>query len=140
GGDVIFRVDPRLNSLLEYRFKNKFAAQDGAPGAGRNMSGAAGKDLILNVPLGTVVKDAETGEVIFDLEKPGDFVFLKGGRGGKGNAFFKTSVNQAPEHAQPGEPGQSRKITLELKLIADVGVIGYPNAGKSTLISVISAA
>ncbi len=140
GGNVIFRVDPRLNSLLEYRYKNKFAAEDGRPGAGRNMTGAAGKDLILNVPLGTVVKDAETGEVIVDLDEPGDHLFLEGGRGGKGNAFFKSSVNQAPEYAQPGEPGQSRTITLELKLIADVGVIGYPNAGKSTLISVISAA
>jgi len=140
GGNVLFRVDPRLNSLLEYRYKSKFAAGDGEPGAGRNMTGASGKDLILAVPLGTVVKDAETGEILFDLDKPGDYLFLEGGRGGKGNAFFKTSVNQAPEYAQPGEPGQTRHLKLELKLIADVGVIGYPNAGKSTLISVISAA
>ncbi len=104
------------------------------------MSGPAGKDLILSVPPGTVVKDAETGETLLDLNTPGDLVFLEGGRGGKGNFFFRTSVNQAPEHAQPGEAGQSRGLHLELKLIADVGVIGYPNAGKSTLISAISAA
>ena len=96
--------------------------------------------MILPVPLGTILKDGETGELIVDLSDPGDFVFLKGGRGGKGNHFFRTAVNQAPEHAQPGEMGEARTIQMELKLIADVGVIGYPNAGKSTLISSISAA
>lgn len=140
GGNVIFRVNPQLNSLLDYRYKTKFAAEDGGAGSGRNMSGAAGKDLILNVPPGTIVKDAETGEILLDLSEPGDTLFLEGGRGGKGNYFFRTSVNQAPEHAQPGEPGHSRNLKMELKLIADVGVIGYPNAGKSTLISAISAA
>jgi GTP-binding protein len=140
GGNVVFRVDPQLNSLLDYRFKSKFAAEDGHAGSGRNMSGAAGQDLILEVPPGTVVKDGETGELILDLDQPGDHLFLEGGRGGKGNFFFRTSVNQAPEHAQPGEMGESRQLKLELKLIADVGVIGYPNAGKSTLISAISAA
>jgi GTP-binding protein len=104
------------------------------------MSGAAGLDLVMNVPPGTVVKDAETSEVLLDLNEPGDTVFLKGGRGGKGNFFFRTATNQAPDHAQPGEMGEERSIQLELKLIADVGVIGYPNAGKSTLISAISAA
>lgn len=139
GGHVIFRVTPRLNSLLQFRFKRKFSAENGQQGRGANMTGADGQDLILSVPVGTVVKD-ESGQVVLDLNEAGDHPFLKGGRGGKGNNFFKTSVNQAPEHAQPGEPGDSRMVTLELKLIADVGVIGYPNAGKSTLISRVSAA
>lgn len=140
GGGVIFRVSPQISSLLDYRYKTKFAAEDGHPGSGRNMSGSAGADLILKVPPGTVVRDAETREVILDLAVPGDYVFLEGGRGGKGNWFFRTSITQAPEHAQPGEAGVSRNLHMELKLIADVGVIGYPNAGKSTLISAISAA
>lgn len=140
GGNVIFRVSPQISSLLDYRYKTKYAAEDGNPGLARNMSGPAGQDLILKVPPGTVVRDAETREVLLDLSVLGDFLFLEGGRGGKGNWFFRTSVNQAPEYAQPGETGVSRGLHLELKLIADVGVIGYPNAGKSTLISAISAA
>jgi GTP-binding protein len=140
GGSVIFRVNTQQNSLLKYRFKNKFFAPDGDNGGRRNMTGADGKDLILEVPPGTIVKDRETGQVLLDLSEPGDYVFLAGGRGGKGNHFFRTSTNQAPEHAQPGELGETKDIKLELKLIADVGVIGYPNAGKSTLISSISAA
>lgn len=139
GGHVIFRVNPQLNSLLDYRFKKKLSAPNGQAGRGRNQSGSDGDDLILPVPAGTVVKD-ENGAVLLDLSEPGDVVFLEGGRGGKGNWFFRTSVNQAPEKSQPGEPGQERRIRLELKLIADVGVIGYPNAGKSTFISRISAA
>jgi len=139
GGHVIFRVNPQLNTLLSFRFQKIFAAENGEAGSGRNMTGANGSDLILEVPPGTIVKD-DAGGVILDLSTPGDTVFLEGGRGGKGNTFFKTSVNQAPDRAQPGEPGQSRSIHLELKLLADVGVIGYPNAGKSTLISRISAA
>lgn len=140
GGSIVFHVNPQINSLLEFRFKSKYSADDGNPGDGANMSGAAGKDLILQVPAGTVVRDAETNDIVLDLSEPGMVVFLEGGRGGKGNWFFRTSVNQAPEHAQPGEMGVSRTLNLELKLIADVGVIGYPNAGKSTLISAISAA
>jgi GTPase len=139
GGSVIFRVTTKLNSLLAYRFHRKWAADDGDPGGNRDKTGADGQDLILEVPPGTLVKDEE-GKVLYDLSELGDVVFLKGGRGGKGNAFFKNSVNQAPEKAQPGEMGEAKKITLELKLIADVGVIGYPNAGKSTFISRISAA
>jgi len=139
GGNLIFRATNQLNSLLTYRFKTKYFAEDGAAGASRNSSGAAGADLILKVPVGTIVKSAD-GQVLLDLSEPGDTVFLEGGRGGKGNHFFRTSVNQAPEHAQPGEMGETREIRLELKLLADVGVIGYPNAGKSTLISAISAA
>jgi GTP-binding protein len=139
GGHVIFRVNPQLNTLVEYRFTKKFSAPSGGSGGGTLMSGADGEDLILSVPPGTVVRDNE-GRVLLDLSEPGDTVFLKGGRGGQGNAFFRTSTNQAPTHAQPGEEGETREIHLELKLIADVGVIGYPNAGKSTLISRISAA
>jgi GTP-binding protein len=140
GGAIVFSVTHQLNSLLAFRFKTKFYAPNGSAGAGSNMSGPAGSDLILPVPLGTVIKDSETGTVLLDLNEPGDHLFLKGGRGGKGNFFFRTSVNQAPDHAQPGEMGESKSLHLELKLIADVGVIGYPNAGKSTLISAISAA
>lgn len=140
GGNVVFRVTPNINTLVEYRYQKKFAAKDGEPGAGTLQTGSDAEDLILPVPLGTIVRDAETNEVLADLSTEGDFVFLTGGRGGKGNTFFKTSINQAPDRAQPGEPGQSREIKLELKLIADVGVIGYPNAGKSTFISRVSAA
>lgn len=140
GGHVVFRVQPQLNTLIDYRFKKKFAAENGKPGRFSNMTGADGKDLVLQVPPGTIVRDGETNEVLLDLSEVGDTIFLKGGRGGKGNWFFRTSVNQAPETAQPGEMGTLRQVHLELKLIADVGVIGYPNAGKSTLISAISAA
>ena len=141
GGDVIFRIVPQLNSLLHFRFRKTYAAGGGEPGGGQNMSGADGADMILDVPPGTVIKTRD-GEVLCDLEKNPEpqYTFLKGGRGGKGNAFFKTSVNQAPAYAQPGEEGQSKEIVLELKLLADVGIIGFPNAGKSTLISRISAA
>lgn len=140
GGHLIFRATPRLNTLIDFRFKKKFHAPRGGAGAARNMSGADGADMILQVPPGTVVRDSETGEVLLDLATEGDTVFMQGGKGGKGNWFFRTSVNQAPEHAQQGLPGVAREVTLELKLIADVGVVGYPNAGKSTLISAISAA
>ena len=140
GGDLYFRVNPQLNSLLNYRFKSKWFAKDGNSGGGANMSGLGGDDLFLEVPAGTIVKSQDDGSVLADLSEAGDFLFLAGGRGGKGNHFFRTAVNQAPEHAQPGEMGHTRAIHLELKLIADVGVIGYPNAGKSTLISAISAA
>ena len=140
GGNLVFRATSRLNTLIDYRFKKKFHAPRGGGGGARNMSGADGADMILLVPPGTVVRDTETGAILLDLETEGDTVFLKGGRGGKGNWFFRTSVNQAPEHAQQGEAGEAKEVTLELKLIADVGVIGYPNAGKSTLISAISAA
>ncbi|MDX9732330.1 MAG: GTPase ObgE [Bdellovibrionales bacterium] len=140
GAHVIFRVTHQLNTLIDFRFKRKFSAPNGAQGGARNMTGADGKDLVLSVPRGTVVRDAETGTTLLDLSEEGDVLFLKGGRGGKGNWFFRTSVNQAPDRAQPGEPGEQREVRLELKLIADVGVIGYPNAGKSTLISAVSAA
>lgn len=140
GGHVVFRVSDRLNTLIDFRFKKQFNAPNGEHGQRRNMTGADGADLILSVPPGTVVRETASGMTLLDLSEPGDTVFLEGGRGGKGNWFFRTSINQAPDRAQPGEEGEAREITLELKLIADVGVIGYPNAGKSTLISVVSAA
>lgn len=139
GGDLILKLAPHINSLVDFRSHKKYAAQDGQPGSGANMSGHNGANLILDVPRGTIVRDLE-GHVIVEFTDQEEYVLLKGGRGGKGNAFFKTSVNQAPEHAQPGESGEEMQITLELKLIADVGIIGFPNAGKSTLISRISAA
>ncbi len=139
GGHVILKVNPQLNTLLDFRFKKKFAAEDGLAGEHKLMTGRDGKDLVLQVPPGTVVRDHQHN-ILYDLNEVGESVFLKGGRGGKGNHFFRTSTNQAPEYSQPGEDGHSRDIVLELKLIADIGVIGYPNAGKSTLISRISAA
>lgn len=139
GGDVILKVDRNINSLVDYRHLKKYSAQNGNPGESSNCTGAHGKDLELIVPPGTLVRSSE-GEVLVDMTGIESYILLKGGRGGKGNTFFKTSVNQAPEKAQPGEPGQELDVTLELKLIADVGIIGFPNAGKSTLISRISAA
>lgn len=139
GGDVILKVSKHLNSLVDYKSNKKYAAEDGHPGEGARCFGADGKDLVLIVPHGTIVR-SEDGEIIVDMTDVDEHVLLTGGRGGKGNHFFKTSVNQAPEHAQPGEDSQHLDITLELKLIADVGIIGFPNAGKSTLISRISAA
>lgn len=139
GGSVIFRADTRLGSLLDLRLKKKYKAEDGEKGGGQNQFGADGQDLVIHVPAGTVIKNQE-GQILADIGPEQEFVFLKGGRGGKGNHFFKSSVNQAPTHAQPGEAGQSATVQLELKLLADVGIIGFPNAGKSTLISRISAA
>lgn len=137
GGHVIFRVNPRLNSLIDLYSRRKMIAQNGRPGNSKNMTGADGDDLVIDVPPGTIVRDEET--VYADLSE-GDWTFLKGGRGGKGNTFYKTSINQAPNRAQPGEEGEGREVTLELKLIADIGLVGFPNAGKSTFISRVSAA
>lgn len=140
GGSVVMVVNPQLNSLLHFRYRRTYAAGNGQAGGASNMSGAAGADMIMEVPVGTIIRSAD-GEVLHDLAQEGDrVVFLQGGRGGKGNHFFKTSVNQAPEHAQPGEEGFQQDIKLELKLMADVGIVGFPNAGKSTLISKMSAA
>lgn len=139
GGDVVLKVEKNLNSLVDFRANKKYSAQNGHPGEAKNCSGAAGSDMILHVPAGTIVRKPE-GEILVDMTGITEYSLLKGGRGGKGNTFFKTSVNQAPEYAQPGEPGEEVEVVLELKLIADVGIIGFPNAGKSTLISRISAA
>jgi len=139
GGDAIFKVDIGINSLMDYNPGKKYAAQAGVAGSSANSSGKGGESLVLKVPRGTLIKNEE-GIILQDMALVEEFVVAKGGRGGKGNAFFKTSVNQAPEKAQPGEPGETLSLKLELKLLADVGIIGFPNAGKSTLISRISAA
>ncbi|MFZ5562677.1 MAG: GTPase ObgE [Thermodesulfobacteriota bacterium] len=141
GGSIIFRVNPAKRTLYDFRSKRNLSAQNGAPGQGRQKTGKSGSDLVIEVPAGTIISYAETGQVIRDMVSPEeDFVFLAGGRGGKGNKHFTTSTHRAPKFAQPGEPGQTATIKLELKLLADVGIIGLPNAGKSTLLSVISAA
>jgi len=140
GGDVVLRVDPQLSTLLDYRFVREHKARNGGHGLGSDCNGTDGEDLVLRVPPGTVVKDAASGEVVADLNEPGDFVIAKGGKGGLGNMNFATSTNQAPRFAEDGTPGEEKELVLELKLLADVGIVGYPNAGKSTLISVISRA
>lgn len=141
GGNVILKTVENCYSLIDYRHLSQLAAGNGQNGQGRNKSGTDGSDLILILPPGTLIKEAETGEVIVDLAKPGlEFTLLPGGRGGQGNSRFKSSTNQTPRFAQPGEAGQSLKIILELKLVAGVGLVGLPNAGKSTLISKISNA
>jgi GTPase len=141
GGDVILEVDPQLSTLLDYRYVREHKARNGQKGGGSDMNGPDGDDLVLRVPPGTVVRDAGTGEVLADLGLDAEpYVVAKGGRGGLGNMNYATSTNQAPRFAQDGTPGEERDLVLELKLLADVGIVGYPNAGKSTLISVISRA
>jgi GTPase len=141
GGDVIFEVKTTLNTLSSFRQNQKFKAEDGVKGGPAQMSGRYGSDLILYVPPGTVVFDADSDELIGDLTKPGEtLTVLKGGRGGRGNQHFATSRNQVPRTAEKGEPAQEKHIRLELKLIADIGLIGIPNAGKSTLLSVLTNA
>jgi GTP-binding protein len=141
GGDVIFEVKSTLNTLAAFRQNQKFRAEDGANGGPSQMTGRSGKDLIIYVPPGTVLFDADTGELIGDLTEPGQqLTVLKGGRGGRGNQHFATARNQVPRTAEKGEPAQEKHIKLELKLIADIGLIGVPNAGKSTLLSVLTNA
>ncbi len=141
GGDVIFRAEPHMNTLLDFKYKRHFFAENGAPGGTKKMFGKNGADMIIKVPCGTLVKNAETGEVIADLTDAGEeAVVLRGGKGGKGNWEFRSPTNQTPRYAEPGLPGEEIEVILELKLIADVGIVGFPNAGKSTLIATISAA
>jgi GTP-binding protein len=148
GGSVILRADANIHTLLDFKFQAEWKAEDGSAGAGSQKDGKAGEDIIIKLPVGTQVLVAprqdhehEPGELVVDLDVVGrEFVIAKGGRGGKGNAFFKTATNQAPEYAQPGEQGEEGNYLLSLKLVADVGLVGFPNAGKSTLISRISAA
>ncbi len=141
GGDVIIRAESRITSLIDLRYRRRYTAQRGQHGMGSDRHGKNGRSVTIRVPVGTVVKDEETGEVLADLTRDGqEFVCARGGRGGKGNARFATPTNQAPRYAQPGEEGEERHLRLELKLLADVGIIGFPNAGKSTLIAHISAA
>ena len=141
GGDVIFVSEPQLNTLLDFRFKRKFLANDGVKGGKYKCTGRDGADVIIKVPTGTVIKDVNSDEILADLDKPNQkLVFLRGGIGGRGNAEFPTATNQAPRYAEPGRPGAEMELMLELKLLADVGLVGFPNAGKSTFISVVSAA
>ena len=140
GGSVILRVSDQMTTLLDFRYKRKYAAQAGANGQGRKMSGKRGEPLIIQVPRGTVVRDAETNQIIVDMSTGEDFIIAKGGRGGWGNAHFATPTRQVPRFAKAGLKGQERDIILELKLLADVGLVGFPNVGKSTLLSVTSNA
>lgn len=141
GGDVIFVADPNIGTLLTFHYRQKWAGERGQDGMGRDCNGRGGEDTLVRVPVGTVVRDAETGGVVADLATEGATVVIaKGGRGGLGNMNFATPWDQAPRKAQPGEPGESKRLKLELKLLADVGILGFPNAGKSTLISVVSRA
>ena len=140
GGSVILRVSDHMTTLLDFRYKRKYAAQAGENGRGRNMSGKKGEPLVIEVPRGTVVRDAETNAIIVDMSTDEDFVIAKGGRGGWGNAHFATPTRQIPRFAKAGIKGQERDIVLELKLLADVGLVGFPNVGKSTLLSVTSNA
>lgn len=141
GGNVILRGNSQLWTLLHLKYRKHVVADDGKPGESQNCTGASGKDEILEVPMGTVARNAETGEKLCEITEDGqEYILTKGGRGGRGNLFFATSTQRAPMHVQPGEPGIQEWIVLELKLLADVGLVGFPNAGKSTLLSVVSAA
>lgn len=141
GGSVYVRADPQLSTLLDYRYRVRWKAERGRHGEGSDRTGRSGADLALPVPPGTVVRDADTGEMLGEVVESGDELLVaKGGRGGRGNARFATPTHRSPREWEPGEEGQTRRLELELKLIADVGLLGEPNAGKSTLLSVISAA
>ncbi len=141
GGDIVLETDPNLQTLFDLRYQKINKAEDGRPGRGKQMTGRSGKDCVLKVPMGTLVKNEESGELLVDLKNENQqYIAALGGRGGFGNAKYKTSSNRAPRKFQTGSPGERFKLILELKLLADVGIIGFPNAGKSTLISKISNA
>jgi GTP-binding protein len=141
GGAIILMATEGLSTLLDLRYQQRYRAANGAHGRGKDQTGKSGEDLIIPVPVGTLVKDAETGEILQDLTASGErFLAATGGRGGRGNARFATSTRQAPRFAGPGEKGQQRRLQLELKLLADVGIVGHPNVGKSTLLQRVSAA
>lgn len=141
GGDVVFEVDSNMRTLLDFKYKRKHSAQNGENGGKSNMYGKDGEDLIIKVPSGTVVRDSETQRVMCDLTKEGQrYIACKGGRGGRGNAKYATPTRQAPDFAEPGMPGEERWVTLELKLLADVGLVGFPNVGKSTILSMVTGA
>ena len=140
GGNVVFRGERNLSTLMDFRYKRKYIAKNGEDGRGGRQTGKSAEDLVIKVPIGTVIKDAESGLVISDISEEKDYVVARGGRGGLGNQHFATPTRQIPNFAKPGYRGEEMDVTLELKLIADVGLIGFPNVGKSTLISAISSA
>ncbi|MBR6952157.1 MAG: GTPase ObgE [Oscillospiraceae bacterium] len=140
GGDVILQVDPNMSTLMDFRYKRKYAAENGGDGTGNRCSGKNGKSLVIRVPRGTVIRDQETGALIWDMSMGETFTLARGGSGGWGNQHFATPTRQAPRFAKSGLPGESRDVVLELKLLADVGLVGFPNVGKSTLLSVVSKA
>ena len=141
GGDIYFKVDPNANTLIDFRYTKKFKAQNGENGSGGNKYGKSGEDLYIDVPIGTIIRDSETGKIVADLSKDGQVeLVLKGGRGGKGNSHFATATRQVPRFAQAGEDGEEKEVILELKLLADVGLLGFPNVGKSTFLSVVTDA
>ncbi len=141
GGNVVAVADPNLTTLLDYRYRKHYKAESGQPGSGGHKTGKSGQDIALRLPVGTLIKAQDTGELIYDLDEPGTKVTVaKGGKGGLGNDHFKSPTNQAPRQATPGQAGQNRKLALELKLLADVGLVGKPNAGKSTILAAFSAA
>lgn len=141
GGDVIIRVNPQITTLLDFKYKKKFIAEDGKNGQGSKCYGRDGEDLVIEVPMGTIIRETESNKVITDLAHGGDeIVICKGGRGGRGNCKFCTPTRQAPSFSEPGMPSEEMQITLELKLLADVGLLGFPNVGKSTLLSVVTKA
>lgn len=141
GGSIILKADEGIRTLMDFRYKRNYVGENGEDGRSKKQSGKAGEHIIIKVPVGTIVKDEPTGQVIVDLKEKGqEFIIAKGGRGGRGNARFTTATRQAPAFAEPGTKGKERDITLELKLLADVGLIGFPNVGKSTFLSMVSAA
>ena len=141
GGSVIFKVDPAMTTLLDFKYKRKYVAESGVNGAGSKCYGKDADDLYIRVPMGTIIREAETNKIIVDLShKDDEFILLKGGKGGKGNCKFCTPTRQAPDFAEPGMPGEEMFVTLELKLLADVGLLGFPNVGKSTLLSMTTKA
>lgn len=141
GGNIIFEVSEEMRTLMDFRYKRKHVAESGEDGMGNNSSGKSGQHLYIKVPAGTIIRDVETGKAIADLKHPGDsFIAARGGRGGQGNQHFATPTRQAPRFAQPGEKGEEREVELELKLLADVGLLGFPNVGKSTFLSIVTSA
>ncbi len=140
GGNVVFVGDTNINSLIDFKFKKRYIAENGKNGSGSNMTGKSAPDLVIKVPVGTLIREAETGRILADISDREPHIVAKGGKGGWGNQHFASATRQIPKFAKPGFPGEEFEVTLELKLLADVGLVGFPNVGKSTLISVVSAA